>query len=286
MHALALAILLSAPQPARPLKIGVTLHPYYSWVANIVGSLPNVEVRAILPGEIDAGDYQPSPRDIQKLIGLDAIVVNGIGHDDFIFDMIKASGNTSIAIIEPNHGTPLMRATHGEGSNSHTFISFTNAITQTYYIEKALSELRPEYAATFHANASDYARRLRRIKAEAASRLADPKVSRVVTVHDGYSYLLQEFGIELVGVVEPSHGLIPSAKELTDMVKLIKRENIQVILSEATFPANLLRVLTDETGARVTQISHIAMGVYSADEFEKQMRANANALVSALTVSS
>jgi ABC-type Zn uptake system ZnuABC Zn-binding protein ZnuA len=70
------------------------------------------------------------------------------------------------------------------------------------------------------------------------------------------------------------------------MVKLIKRENIQVILSEATFPANLLRVLTDETGARVTQISHIAMGVYSADEFEKQMKANANALVSALTVSS
>jgi zinc transport system substrate-binding protein len=285
MHALALAMLLSAPQ-ARPLKIGVTLHPYYSWTANIVGNVPNIEVRPILPGEIDAGDYQPAPRDIQKITDLDAIVVNGIGHDDFIFDMIKASGNTKIAIIKPNDGTPLMRATHGEGSNSHTFISFTNAISQTYYIEKALSALRPEYAATFHANAAQYVRRLRRIKAEAASRLADPKISRVVTVHDGYSYLLQEFGIELVGVVEPAHGLIPSAKELADMVKLIQREKIKVILSEATFPANLLRVLTDETSARVTQISHIATGVYSADEFEKQMQLNANALVSALTVSS
>src|SRR5262249_38731041 len=69
-----------------PLKVGITLHPYYSWVKNVVGDAP-VEVRPILPGEVDAGDYQPRPEDIQKIADLDAIVVNGVGHDDFIFDM-------------------------------------------------------------------------------------------------------------------------------------------------------------------------------------------------------
>ena len=83
-----------AESSVAPLKIGVTLHPYYSWTANVVGNLPGYEVRAILPGEIDAGDYQPRPEDIKKLVDLDAIVVNGIGHDDFIFPMLKASGNT------------------------------------------------------------------------------------------------------------------------------------------------------------------------------------------------
>ena len=49
-----------APPPAAStLRIGVTLHPYYSWTANVVGKLPGYEVRAILPGDIDAGDYQP-----------------------------------------------------------------------------------------------------------------------------------------------------------------------------------------------------------------------------------
>ena len=47
-------------QPKPTLKIGVTLHPYYSWTKNIVGDLPGYEVRSILPGEIDAGDYQLS----------------------------------------------------------------------------------------------------------------------------------------------------------------------------------------------------------------------------------
>ena len=91
-------------QPRPALKIGVTLHPYFSWTRNVVGALPGYEVRSILPGEIDAGDYQPRPEDIKKLTDLDAIVVNGIGHDDFIFPMIKASGNKKIVVIRPERG--------------------------------------------------------------------------------------------------------------------------------------------------------------------------------------
>src|SRR5882672_9912502 len=154
-------------QPKPTLKIGVTLHPYYSWTKNIVGDLPGYEVRSILPGEIDAGDYQPRPDDIKKLVDLDAIVVNGIGHDDFIMPMIKASGNKKIVIIRPNETTPQIHAVHGGSVNSHTFISFTNAIQQTYAIQRALAALRPQDAATLQKNAGDYARRLRLIKSKA-----------------------------------------------------------------------------------------------------------------------
>jgi len=272
----------AGPSPASPLKIGVTLHPYYSWTANVVAGVPEVEVRGVIPAEVDAGDYQPSPSEIARLADLDAIVVNGLGHDDFILDMLRASGNTKVVIIRPNDATPQIRGAHGEAANSHTFISFTNAIQQTYAIARELGKLRPADDATFQANAGNYAKRLRAIKAEAATKLADPKLSRVVTVHDGYSYLLQEFGIELAGVIEPAHGLIPSAKEMEEMVDLVKREKVQVVLSEATFPEKLLQVLRDEAGVKVYIISHIAVGNYAADEFERQMQANADTLVRAL----
>src|SRR5262249_43704687 len=209
---------------APPLKVGVTLHPYFSWTKNVVGGT-DVEVRPILPGEVDAGDYQPRPEDIVKIADLDAIVVNGVGHDDFIFDMIKASGNAKLTVIKPNDGVPLIKAANGGTVNSHTFISFTNAIQQTYAIANALAALRPALGETFRANAADYARRLRAIKSRAADRLVDARINRVVTVHDGYGYLMQEFGIEIVGVVEPAHGLIPSAQELGRMVDLLNREH-------------------------------------------------------------
>jgi zinc transport system substrate-binding protein len=283
MVTLALLILIGTAHGAEPapLKVGVTLHPYFSWTMNVVGSTP-IEVRAILPGEVDAGDYQPRPEDIRKLADLDAIVVNGLGHDDFIDGMIKASGNGKIQVIRPNDGVPLLKTMRGGTVNSHTFISFSNAIAQTYAIAKALGALRPTLAATLDQNAADYVRRLRAIKSNAATRLVDVRINRVVTVHDGYSYLMQELGIDIAGVVEPAHGLIPSAKELTAMVDLIKQEKVRVVFSEETFPEALLKVLRDEGHARVYIISHIASGEYTKEKFETEMQKNVDVMVQAL----
>jgi zinc transport system substrate-binding protein len=263
------------------LQVGVTLHPYYSWTKNVVGDT-GIEVHSILPGEVDAGDYQPRLDDIKKISTLDAIVVNGVGHDDFINDMIKASGNTRLVIIRPNEGTPLLKSARGGAVNSHTFISFSNAIQQTYAIAKALGDLRPSLAEQLQKNAAAYARRLRGIKARAAARLADAKINRVVTVHDGYGYLMQEFGIEIAGVVEPSHGLVPSAAELGQMVDLLKREKTPVVFAEEGFPEPLLKVLRDEGHARVYLITHIASGQYTADKFEREMQKNVDSMVKAL----
>ena len=285
LAAFACATAIAAPVSAQTpptLKIGVTLHPYFSWTRNVVGNLPGYEVRSILPGEIDAGDYQPRPEDIKKLIDLDAIVVNGIGHDDFIFSMIKASGNKRIVIIRPNDTTPQIKSARGPGVNSHTFISFTNAIQQTYAIQKAITALRPQDAAALQKNAADYARRLRLIKSKAAQQLAEAKITRVVTVHDGYGYLLQEFGLEVAGVVQPAHGLTPSAAELRDMVKLLQREKIRVVFSEETFPEPMLKVLRDEAGVKVYIITHIASGAYTADKFEREMQRNVDTMIRAL----
>lgn len=275
-----LALLLAAAAPA-PLVVGVTLHPYYSWTANIVAGT-GIEVRPLLPGDVDASEYQPRPEDIRKLTDMDAIVINGVGHDDFILPMIAASGNRHIAIVKPNDAVPLLRQAHGPGLNSHTFISFTNAIAQTYFIAEKLAALRPALAQQLQQNAAAYVRRLRAEKSAAAAQLAKARIKRVVCVHDGYAYLMQEFGIEIAGVVEPAHGLIPSAAELGAMVDLIRREHIRVVFSEESFPEPLLRVLREEGGARVYLISHIAKGPYSADEFEQQMEKNVQSMVRAL----
>ena len=281
MALLASAGAASAQAPAT-LKIGVTLHPYYSWTKNVIGTLPGYEVRSILPGEIDAGDYQPRPDDIKKLVDLDAIVVNGIGHDDFIQPMIRAAGNKKLVVIRPNETTPQIHSARGNSVNSHTFISFTNAIQQTYAIQKALAALRPQDAVALQRNAGEYARRLRLIKSKGAQQLAEAKITRVVTVHDGYGYLLQEFGLEVAGVVQPAHGLTPSAAELRDMVKLLQREKIKVIFSEETFPQPMLKVLQDEGGAKVYVITHIASGEYTADKFEREMQRNVETMIRAL----
>ena len=151
--------------------------------------------------------------------------------------MLKASGNTKIVIIRPNETTPQIHSAHGTGVNSHTFISFTNAIQQTYAIQKALAALRPQDAAALQ-------QQRRRIRAAAAADQVEGRAAARRSEDHARRHgarrlrlLLQEFGLEVAGVVQPAHGLTPSAAELRDMVKLLQREKIRVVFSEETFPA-------------------------------------------------
>lgn len=266
---------------AAPLKVGVTLHPYFSWAANVTAGLP-IEVVSVLPGDVDAGNYQPRPEDVARLKTLDVLVINGIGHDDFIEGMLEASGNARCTVVRLNTSTALLKNRHGEAMNSHTFLSFSNAIGQSYELARSLAQLRPEFASVLQKNATAYATRLRQQRSKALQRLANARTRRVVTVHDGYSYLLQELELTLVEVVEPAHGLIPSVAELSQLLAQLQAEPVKVVLSEETFPSALVNVLK-ERGATVVVVSHIATGTFSAERFEQEMQTNVEALVSALS---
>jgi zinc transport system substrate-binding protein len=271
-------LLLATPAMAAPLRIGVTLHPYYSWVSQVVAGT-DARVVAVLPGDVDAGDYRPRPQDIVGLRDLDAIVVNGIGHDDFIEPMIAASGNTTLTRIRINEGAPLL--SQAGVANSHSFLSLTMAIQQSGLLARRLGMLRPDDAAVFARNALRYQSRLRALLDAAKARIAVLGPTRVVTIHDGYGYLLQELGIGLVGVVEPAHGLLPSAAELSSMIALVKREHVKLALAEARLPTGLREPLV-AVGCDVVEVSHIANGPYTATRFETDMATNVDVIVRGL----
>lgn len=266
---------------AAPLQIGVTLHPYYSWTARVTEGLP-VELVAVVPGDVDIGSYQPRPQDVATLATLDVLVENGLGHDAFLDEMVRAAGNQKLLRIKLNEGTPLLLTHGGSAPNSHTFLSLGNAALQSYTLARALAQLRPEWRPTLERNAAAVAQRLRAMRANAVSRLSGVKQRRVVTVHDGYAYLLQELGLEVAGVVEPAHGLLPSASELGDIVQLLKARQVRVVFSEETFPPPMATVL-EEAGARVVVVSHIATGAFTPERFEVELQRNLDAIVQVMT---
>jgi zinc transport system substrate-binding protein len=262
-----------------PLRIGVTLHPYFSWTSAIVEGT-DVVVVPIVPGDVDAGDYVPRAEDIATVATLDAIVENALGHDAFVEKMITASANTNIVRLRINSETPTIGP---KGNvNSHTFLSIVNAIQQTQWLSRKLQALRPAHAAAFAKNAAGYVAELRRVLEEARAKLGSATGKRVITVHDGYAYLLRDLGITLVGVVEPAHGVVPSAREFAALVALVKDANVRVVLAEATIDERLRKAL-NAMSCRAVVVSHIASGPYTKDRFINEMRENTAIIAEALS---
>ncbi len=288
--ALVLGLMLSCLQAdlaqAR-LRVGVTLHPYYSFVKNIVGD--KADVVPIIPGEVNPHGYEPQAEDIKRALDVDVIVVNGIGHDEFIFKIIEASGRKDkLPLIYANASVALIPIGGDQGGekivNPHTFISTNAAIQQVYEIARRLGEIEPANAEFYRRNGRDYATKIRQLRAQFMQQIAAHAKDdfRAATMHAGYDYLFQEFGLRISAVVEPRHGVAPTAKQLAQTIADIKAANVSVIFAEQYFGGNLAETVQRETGVRVYTLSHITDGPFTADKFEVEMRQNIETLARAL----
>ena len=286
---LALLLLTSvAAAESKTLRIGITLHPYYSYVSNIVAD--RAEVVPLIPAGFNPHAYEPRAQDIKNISDLDLVVVNGVGHDDFADRMIAASEKPDIPVIEANLNVPLLAATgvaaRGAGKvvNPHTFLSISASIAQINNIARELGKLDPDNAKFYSHNARAYAKRLRQLRADALARLtAAPNTDlRVATVHAAYDYLLREFGLEVTAVVEPAHGIEPSPSQLRKTIDQLRELDVKVIFSELDFPSTYVDTIQRESGVKLYPLSHISYGQYSAEKYEKEMINNMNTVVQAI----
>jgi zinc transport system substrate-binding protein len=276
------------------ITVGVTLHAYYSWVANIAGD--TVKLVTVIPDNVDPHSYQMRPQDLKNLEKLDVIVVNTLGHDDYIDDMLKAAGQEDIKRILPNTSIPLIPSAHKSYSfqkekgetvsyNSHTYVSILGAIQQINTITDELVKMQPQHTALYKENAHSYAKTLRKMLRNALKELKQYKAKdiSIATVHDGYNYIFQELGITTDAVIQPRHGIEPSARQLADTIKRIKRAKANVLFSEVDYQKKYVDTIFDETGCRVYSLSHISNGPYTADKFARDMQENLDTIVRALT---
>ena len=207
------------------LTIGITLQPYYSYVKAVVGD--KMDVLPLVDAGFNPHNYLPQPNDLRRLKQMDIIVVNGIGHDDFALKVIQAANRNDLVVIEANKDVPLLPAmgqSVGDGAvNPHTFVGLSTTIQKVYTIANEMASIDPENARFYRKNARSYAATFRRLKHDAMVTLGDLDTSGMVvaTTHNAYGYLLQEFGVDVAAVIEPAHGVEPSASQLQETIEKI-----------------------------------------------------------------
>lgn len=270
----------------KKLNIGITLQPYFSYVSAVVGDKAN-----ILP-LVDAGfnphNYQPQANDLQRLKEMDVIVVNGIGHDDFALKVIKAADRDDLIVLKANKDVPLLPAmgqSVGAGAvNPHTFVGLSSTIQKVYTIANELAIIDPANATEYRKNARNYALQFRKMKHQAMLALGDLDTAgmKVATTHNAYGYFLQEFGVDVTAVIEPAHGVEPSASQLQETIEKIRESGIDLLFYELNMPNRYVTTIEQETGVKLYRFSHMTHGPYQEDKVAVEMQQNLQTLVQAM----
>ncbi|OMH33666.1 metal ABC transporter solute-binding protein, Zn/Mn family [Motiliproteus sp. MSK22-1] len=274
---------------AERLRVGITLHPYFSYVSQIVKE--RAEVVPLVDAGFNPHSYEMQPADLKRLMTMDALVVNGIGHDEFAFralDTLQSQRGKSgggLKVIEANADVPLLGVANALGAwNPHTFVSISASIRQLYTIARELGELDPENAQFYKINAVKFARELRRMKTSYSARLMGLDLSgvRIASTHNAYGYFLQEFGIGIDTVIEPAHGVEPSVSQLQQTIDRIRAADIQILFTELNMDNRYVTTIEQATGIRIYHFSHMTYGEYDSAQFKREMEGNLETLMQAL----
>jgi ABC-type Zn uptake system ZnuABC Zn-binding protein ZnuA len=221
-----------------------------------------VELTVLLTAGADAHDYEPSPKAVAQIKNAQVVLVNGIGLDEWLDDVISGAGAARVVVVtdgiairevDDEQGDDEENA-HDEG-DPHVWHDPMNAKVMVDNIVAALSKADPERAATFRANGDAYKAKLDDVDAQIRELINTiPAENRkVVTNHDAFGYFFDRYGLELVGAIIPSTSkeAQPSAKDLADLTNLIKREGVKAIFAEEEVDPKVARQLAADTGVAI-----------------------------------
>jgi manganese/iron transport system substrate-binding protein len=221
-------------------------------------------VRSILAPGADPHTYQPTPDDVQIVLGADLCLENGL----------HLEGKSWMASLAKDAGKPLVTATRGltplaipsagqSIADPHAWFSPRNAALYVNNIVTALEQLDPAGAAEYRARAKLYLQQLRVLDAwirEQVSRIP-PQRRILVTTHDAFNYFCREYrfnpdndylSIAPVGWSTGSEvgaGMTPERHR--QVVESIRQAGAPAIFVETTINPKQIRELARETGVRI-----------------------------------
>ena len=106
--------------------------------------------------------------------------------------------------------------------------------------------------------------------------------AKVVTEHDGWSYFLERFGLEVTAFLEPIPGVPPTTSHLGAVIDRMRAEQIGVVLTTAYFDPRYAHFVSEKTGADVVPVAHQVGARPGTDDYLSMTDYNVRQLAAAL----
>ncbi len=168
---------------------------------------------------------------------------------------------------------------HGQ-HDPHVWLDPDNATAIVRAVAVALSEIDPDNAAVYAANAEAAAERIGALEAELSARLAPVQGLPFVVFHDGYQYFEAAFGLEAAGAISMSDARMPSAARLAEVRDRIEELGAACVAAEPQFDPGLVEAVAEGADVRTAVLDPLGMALEpGAELYGAMMRDLASALV-------
>jgi zinc transport system substrate-binding protein len=239
------------PADGGKLQVVVTIDALYEFAAAVGGEL--AEVYALVPPGAEAHDFEPKPRDLERLSAADVFIYNGLGLEPWARDALAAAKNGRLVTAEASEGASLISVSENE-YDPHVWLSLTEAAREAENIRDALSLAAPESADAFARNCAAFTDALSALYDEYSVKLADAAGREFVTGHAAFAYLCRDFGLSQRSVENLYAEGEPTPKRLAELIEFCVENNIKTVFTERAASPAVSETLARACGATLKPI--------------------------------
>jgi ABC-type Zn uptake system ZnuABC Zn-binding protein ZnuA len=273
----------AAAAAAEPrLVAAATIAPLASLTAQVAGG--GWDVVTVVPPGVSPHVFEPGPRDVKRLAKARLVVTVGAGYDAWAAGLVAAcAARAAVHDAGASVGVRADAAPPGEhdydgeiGRDPHWWLSPRRAASALAPLAEAFARLDPSGAEGYRARAADAGRSLAALDLEVAATLATVRGRAVVSTHNSWAYLLDDYGLVNGGSIEPVPGREPSPRQLRALIDLVRERSIPALFTEPQFPPSAARVVAADAGVRLVLADPIG-GVPGRKTYEELLRFDARA---------
>ncbi|APW38226.1 metal ABC transporter substrate-binding protein [Rhodoferax koreense] len=222
-------------------------------LVKVVGG-ERVNVTTLVGPDEDAHVFEPKPGDAKAILQSRLLVTNGLGFEPWAQKLAR-SANYKGATVVASKGVkartlPAEKGHHHAETDPHAWQDPTNTILYVRNIATALTQLDPAGAETFQRNTDAYVKELEALDAWARQQIAALPADKrkVITSHDAFGYFAAHYGLTFLAPQGVSTEAEPSAKEVAELIRQIRREKIKAVFFENMSNPKLLAQLSKDAG--------------------------------------
>lgn len=250
-------------------QIAATTAPVYTF-ASLLCEGTDLRVTQLVTESVSClHDYTLKVDQVKAAEAAQRVIVSGAGLEDFLDGVISrekvidASGGIFL-LCGDEHGE---EAHHHEGGHHHEedphiWLDVKNAMTMADNICIGLCEAYPQWRETFQENNAELQSRLKSLEGYGQTALSGVSHRQLVTFHDGFSYLAQGYGLEILEAMEEESGSEASAKDLIGLIGIVNGHKLPAVFTEHNGSPSAASVISRETGCRVYALSMAMQGDY------------------------
>ena len=269
--------------PARRL-VAATVFPVFDLTRRVAND--RLDVRLILAPGLDPHHYEPRPKDVAGLADASLIFAVGLGLDPWAHGLARSAGAGEARVFELG---PLMDPILAPAGlirpepliDPHFWTDPLRALRAVEVIVEALSGLDPEGAPFFRERGDTLKRSILAVHEDVARQAQTWPRRRVITFHGSLFYFASRYGLQVVGVVQPTPGTEPTAQHLAALLEELRGADPPGLFTEPQMEAQLATALAREAGVTTHEVDPLGGGPRAAT-YEDIVRGISRAMDEAL----